>query len=378
MQISLKRWTIFVALALSFSGFIATGNTLAQTPEQLSPVERGYYDEGYQDGVNDAQNNRSNDYKRYKKKYTERYESFYKQGYQAGYTYIKPNIKWTSDQKRAYDKGHGYGKDDIKKSISRLPERYEGKYDKRYEAYYRKGYFDGYDGRPKQYDTRIDDTGGGSFPGGGGTGVPSGNLSSIIWSGRVDDRVNITINGSSVQSVAVSGSEVSRVDYRINNTLPRRPVNVSVRLLRGRGEAFVIQQPSRANDYTAIVQVYDSRGGASDYQLDIGWETSNIEEPYQPGRVYWSGRVDNRVNVIISGDYVRSLDIAGTGMSNVNFNITGYLARRNGNIVSARKLRGRGEVIVIQQPTWDNDFTAIIQIVDNDRAADDYQIEISW
>lgn len=369
MQISLRRWTVLAALVLLFGGFIETHKVLAQSVEQLSPVERGYYDEGYQDGSNDAQNNRSNDYKRYKKKYTERYESFYKQGYQAGYIYIKPNIKWTSDQRKAYDKGHGYGKDDLKKNISRLPERYEGKYDKRYEAYYIKGYADGYDGRPKQYDTRVDDIGGGG-------GVPSNN--SISWSGRVDDRVNITINGSSVQSVAISGSEVSRVDYRINNTLPRRPVNVSVRLLRGRGEAFVIQQPSRTNDYTAIVQVYDSRGGASDYQLDIGWETSNIEEPYQPGRVYWSGRVDNRVNVIIAGDYVRSLDAAGTGMSNVNFNITGYLARRNGNFVSVRKLRGRGEVIVIQQPTWDNDFTAIIQIIDNDRSADDYQIEISW
>jgi hypothetical protein len=378
MQISLKRWAIFAALVLLFGGFIVTEKTWAQSAEQLSPVERGYYDEGYQDGTNDAQANRSNDYKRYKNKYDKRYESFYKQGYQAGYTYIKPNIKWTSDQKRAYDKGHGYGKDDVKKNISRLPERYEGKYDKRYEAYYRKGYEDGYDGRNKQHDTRVDDTGGGGFPGGGGVGVPSNNLSSIIWSGRVDDRVNITINGASVQSAAISGSEVSRVDYRINNTLPRRAVNVSVRLLRGRGEAFVIQQPSRANDYTAVVQVYDSRGGANDYQLDIGWEASNIEEPYQTGRVYWSGRVDNRVNVIVSGDYVRTLDVAGTGMSNVNFNITGYLARRNGNFVSARKLRGRGEVIVVQQPTWDNDFTAIIQIIDNDRSADDYQIEISW
>lgn len=370
MQISLKRLIVLAAVFLFFGCFIETQTSQAQQ----SPVERGYYDEGYQDGINDAQAGRKNDYKRYKNKFDKRYESIYKQGYQTGYDYIRPNIKWTSDQKKTYDKGYGYGRDDNKKSISRLPERYEGKYDNRYADYYRKGYYDGYDGLNKQYDTRVDDTGYPTYP-----NFPNNSTyNNIFWTGRVDDRVNISITGATVQSVAVSGSEVSRVDYRLNNTLPRRAVNVSVRKTKGRGDVFVVQQPNRDNNYTAIVQVNDSKGGASDYQLEVGWETSKVEEPYQPGRVYWSGRVDNKVHVIIEGDYVRSIDMAGTGMSNVNFNLTGYLARRNGNVITARKLRGRGSVQVIQQPSWDNDFTTIVQILDPDRSSDDYQIEISW
>jgi hypothetical protein len=48
-------------------------------------------------------------------------------------------------------------------------------------------------------------------------------------------------------------------------------VSVSVVKRRGRGEIFVEQQPSRENDYTAVVRVRDSRGGASDYEFDLTW-----------------------------------------------------------------------------------------------------------
>ena len=173
---------------------------------------------------------------------------------------------------------------------------------------------------------------------------------------------------------------MSNVNYSMNKTFPRRAVNISLNKRRGRGSANILQQPDRNNNYTAIIEVYDSSRGAGDYELEISWDvaSANIEEPYQPGSVTWTGRVDNRVNVVVAGDYVQSLDVAVTGMSNVNYNMTGYLARRPGTVISVRKNRGRGDVMVIQQPDWNNDFTAIVQIVDNDRGADNYQIEISW
>jgi len=48
---------------------------------------------------------------------------------------------------------------------------------------------------------------------------------------------------------------------------------VTVRLTnkRGRGEIFIEQQPSRENDFTAIVRIKDSRGGASDYEFELQW-----------------------------------------------------------------------------------------------------------
>jgi hypothetical protein len=372
MRTSILRLAIPAAVALLIIGFIQTQHSWAQV--QMSPVERGYYDEGYQDGVNDAQSNRSNDYRRYRNKFESRYESFYKQGYQEGYNNIRPTLSWNSDQKRAYDTGYNYGRDDARRNHSRSPERFEGNYDAAYSAYFLRGYDDGYAGRSRQYNVGIV---GLVIP--GLPTLPPGNTrGNIVWTGRVDDRVNITITGSIVQTAAVSGGDVSRVNYSMNKTFPRRAVTITVNKRRGRGEVSVIQQPDRNNNYTAIVQVYDSARGASDYELEIGWDVTNAEEPYQAGRVTWSGRVDNRVNVVITGDYVQSVDVAGTGMSGVNYNMSGYLARRTGNLVNVNKIRGRGTVMVIQQPDWNNDFTAIVQIVDDSRGADNYQIEIGW
>jgi hypothetical protein len=40
-------------------------------------------------------------------------------------------------------------------------------------------------------------------------------------------------------------------------------------------------------------------------------------------------------------------------------------------------VKGRGLVIVVQQPTLDNDFTATIEITDDKGGAKEYQPEIS-
>jgi hypothetical protein len=33
----------------------------------------------------------------------------------------------------------------------------------------------------------------------------------------------------------------------------------------------VLQQPSRENDYTAVIQVFDPDGGADNYDLEVSW-----------------------------------------------------------------------------------------------------------
>ena len=88
MRISVKSLVILAALVLLLGGFSHAPTASAQVP--MSPVERGYYDEGYQDGMNDAQMNRSSDYRRYRNKFENRYESFYMRGYQEGYNSIRP------------------------------------------------------------------------------------------------------------------------------------------------------------------------------------------------------------------------------------------------------------------------------------------------
>jgi len=348
----------------------------------FTPIQCGYYLEGLQDGAADAQNNRSNDYRRYRNKLDgSKYESYYRQGYDAGYGNVRPDERWTRVQRDTYDDGYRNGEIDRRRSISRLPERYEGQYNRSFEAFYKQGYYDGYDNRSKQYDQPL----GGvvptyptnpTYP--GYPTNPGTATGTVSWRGRVDDRVNIIIQGNQVRNETLGGIGVSRVSQSMSGVLPNRQATIYINKRDGRGTAAVIQQPNRSNNYTAIIQIVDSKGGTDDYQLEISWQSSaQIEEPYQSGRVTWRGRVDQTTNIVIAGSSVQTEDASATGVSGVSSNITGYLARRPGS-VSVRKMRGRGSVSVLQQPAADNDYVAVVQIFDNDRGDGEYEIEISW
>ncbi len=382
----MKKIMISLSAIILFSGLSVSAQFVQQYGQcnrsTSTPIQCGYYEEGYQDGVNDANSNRSNDYKRYRNKLDgNKYENFYKQGYDAGYSSIKPYQRWDKDQRENYDDGFQDGENDKRRNISRLPERYEGQYNKTYEAFYRQGYFDGYDGKTRQYDMPI----GGvistnptfpiepSFPRGG---TPTGTIS---WTGRVDDRVNVTIQGSDVRTQVLGGNSGQPTEQTMNGVLPRRASTVSVTKYNGRGTATVIQQPSRENRFTAIVQILDSKRGADDYRLQISWQSNalQVEEPYQAGRVTWRGRVDQTANIIISGSDVETQDASATGVSSVKFNVSGYLARRPGT-VSVKKNKGRGTVSVFQQPSAENDYVAIIQVFDADSGFGEYELEVTW
>ena len=109
--------------------------------------------------------------------------------------------------------------------------------------------------------------GGGQFPdsGGGGRG------GSMTWRGRVDDDVRIRIRGGSADVETIGGTEYQDSQPNFTNSLPNRRVTVRLTQQRGRGQIFIEQQPSRENDFTAIVRIRDPRGGASDYEFTIEW-----------------------------------------------------------------------------------------------------------
>ena len=105
-----------------------------------------------------------------------------------------------------------------------------------------------------------------------GQGPDSGDRSGTIsWRGRVDDDVRIRIRGGTAQVETIGGTPYNDGQANFQNSLPNRRVTVSVIKIRGRGEIFVEQQPSRENDFTAIVRIKDARGGASDYEFQLKW-----------------------------------------------------------------------------------------------------------
>ncbi|MGI9056536.1 MAG: hypothetical protein ACR2F2_12125 [Pyrinomonadaceae bacterium] len=270
-----------------------------------------------------------------------------------------------------YNEGYDDGINDARSNRDADYRRYRNKLDSQlYERYYIQGYDAGYVSIRQPQNPFP-----GPRPPRPGRGTSTGT---IDWSGRVDNRVNIEIRGNEITNRIVAGRFVQGYQ-NMSGVLPRRNATVSVSKLAGRGTAFVLQQPDRNNNFTAIVQVSDPRNSDDEYRLQIRWQSQgeNTDERYSAGRVVWRGRVDQTVNIVISGSDVDSVDESGSGLSNVNFNINGYLASRNGN-VSVRKRRGRGTVTVLQQPSRNNDYEAVIQIFDPDGSDDDYEVEITW
>jgi hypothetical protein len=189
--------------------------------------------------------------------------------------------------------------------------------------------------------------------------------------------VNIVIQGNRVRTQTISGRDYSRGIQNMNQAFPNREAAVSVRKLDGRGTALVIQQSSRVNNYTTIIQVRDNRRGSDNYRLEISWRAANALNAYSSGKLRWKGRVDGTVNIRISGRKVESINFTGQPATNVTFNLEGYLARRPGT-VSVRRLDGRGTVMILEQPTRQNNYLATIRVFDPGRGADNYELEVTW
>jgi len=94
---------------------------------------------------------------------------------------------------------------------------------------------------------------------------------SLVWRGRVDDKVDLYIRDRSVRAMVVSGRRVENQRYDFDGRLPRRTEYVRLEKIRGRGAAYVRQQPRSSNNYTAIVRIYDPLGGAAPYRLRMKW-----------------------------------------------------------------------------------------------------------
>jgi len=110
---------------------------------------------------------------------------------------------------------------------------------------------------------------------GGGVGGPifPGPVSSgtMRWRGTIDDIAQVRIQESSVDVSAISGTPYNDGTFTFTSPLPYRRVTVRLTKLRGRGEVRIIQQPSRDNDFTAVIGIRDTNRGASGYEFELSW-----------------------------------------------------------------------------------------------------------
>ncbi|MGQ9896368.1 MAG: hypothetical protein ACUVR8_02230 [Acidobacteriota bacterium] len=95
------------------------------------------------------------------------------------------------------------------------------------------------------------------------------------------------------------------------------------------------------------------------------------------GRMRWFGRVDDEIYIYVQGSSVRTQLISGQPTYNERFTFTSPLPRWPVTVQVNRR-RGRGRVEIFQQPSANNDFTAVIRIVDRGSGATDMEFEMLW
>ncbi|MEQ1764389.1 MAG: hypothetical protein ABL984_14765, partial [Pyrinomonadaceae bacterium] len=80
------------------------------------------------------------------------------------------------------------------------------------------------------------------------------------------------------------------------------------------------------------------------------------------GKVFWRGSVDNKVQLTIKGDTLEQKTVEGSEKPNGTFSFTAPLPEQAVTVGVTRKEGRSKKIKVIQQPTADNDFTAIVEI----------------
>jgi hypothetical protein len=163
----------------------------------------------------------------------------------------------------SYNQGYQLGRKDAKASRNSDYRRHQDASSQQWNSEFRRGYEDGYAGRSKNFGRSNQDiySNDQSYSGSG----------TMTWRGRVDDYVELNIQGNRVRSREREGSQTLNEQVSFSNPLPRANVTVSVRKRNGRGRVSVVQQPNQSNNYTAIVKIDDDKGGADDYEIEMEW-----------------------------------------------------------------------------------------------------------
>lgn len=91
----------------------------------------------------------------------------------------------------------------------------------------------------------------------------------------------------------------------------------------------------------------------------------------------WAGRVDQEVQITISGRNLSTAAIGPREPGDRRANVMGMIPRQDGE-VSVQLANGRGSADVVRQPTAQNGYTTVIRVRDPQGGADNYRLNIFW
>lgn len=94
----------------------------------------------------------------------------------------------------------------------------------------------------------------------------------MVWYGRVDDTVRVTVQGGSSFSQVMKGQPVMGERAAFQRALPANPnINPQIKKRHGRGHVEVVEFPSNRNGYRLVFEIRDSEGGSDNYEIEVDW-----------------------------------------------------------------------------------------------------------
>jgi len=213
----------------------------------------------------------------------------------------------------------------------------------------------------------------------------------LDWSGRVDSLARISIQGGGAHVTLLGTSDNGAGDLHVRNELPHRDGTVTVQVASGRGDVDVVQQPRADNDYVAILRIRDHSGGMDNYRLTALWTpgttttelSGEVDHPRrgdndvrEVGMMHWTGDVDKTAVIRWRGDRAMLQNIDGDVARNVRANVAGIGLPARDVTVRIVQREGRGNIIIEQQPSSGNNYTAVIRVNDPDAGYGHYDFDV--
>jgi hypothetical protein len=210
------------------------------------------------------------------------------------------------------------------------------------------------------------------------------------WNGRVDQEVQLTLSGRTLSTSNLGPTEPGSRGTNVLAALPRTDGEVTVSVLDGRGTVNVLQQPTARNGYTTIIRVRDPQGGVGSYRINAYWQpvaAGEVGPPFNRDRgvgrnignrtaLMWSGDVDDNLEILLQPSGVSYRTVRGAPPRGVQSAVSRI---PSGNVeLQVNETEGRGQIVVTQQPTAENGYTARIRVRDPQPGYGHYAFNVTW
>ena len=89
---------------------------------------------------------------------------------------------------------------------------------------------------------------------------------------QVDNEVDVSVHGDMVMIHTLAGRDPRDDGSECNTPLPDRDLQgFNFQVMDSRNEIRLVAEPSRRNDFTAVVHIHDTAGGEGRYHFRLSW-----------------------------------------------------------------------------------------------------------